>query len=106
MNMSNLCISFTDKPCGPFKHSGQPKGSRMASLPCFMGRLGPESSSGLAEAQACCQVGKHQLAVMLCRWTRQWTAEENRHGDLMNKYCMLSGRVNMRVRTNPAALPS
>eukprot|EP00891_Asterochloris_glomerata_P004275 jgi/Astpho2/4275/Aster-05224 len=31
------------------------------------------------------------------RWTRQWTAEENRHGDLMNKYCMLSGRVNMRA---------
>ncbi len=31
------------------------------------------------------------------RWTRQWTAEENRHGDLMNKYCYLSGRVNMRV---------
>ena len=32
-----------------------------------------------------------------CRWTRQWTAEENRHGDLMNKYCYLSGRVNMKV---------
>ncbi|CAK0780065.1 hypothetical protein CVIRNUC_004927 [Coccomyxa viridis] len=31
------------------------------------------------------------------RWTRQWTAEENRHGDLMNKYCYLSGRVNMRA---------
>lgn len=30
------------------------------------------------------------------RWTRAWTAEENRHGDLMNKYCYLSGRVNMR----------
>ena len=23
------------------------------------------------------------------RWTRQWVAEENRHGDLMNKYCWL-----------------
>lgn len=31
------------------------------------------------------------------RWTREWTAEENRHGDLMNKYCMLSGRVNMKA---------
>jgi acyl-[acyl-carrier-protein] desaturase len=31
------------------------------------------------------------------RWTRQWTAEENRHGDLMNKYCYLSGRVNMKA---------
>lgn len=29
-------------------------------------------------------------------WTRQWTAEENRHGDLMNKYLYLSGRVDMR----------
>lgn len=25
-------------------------------------------------------------------WTRHWTAEENRHGDLMNKYLYLSGR--------------
>jgi acyl-[acyl-carrier-protein] desaturase len=25
-----------------------------------------------------------------------WTAEENRHGDLLNKYIYLSGRVNMR----------
>ncbi len=29
-------------------------------------------------------------------WSRQWTAEENRHGDLLNKYLYLSGRVNMR----------
>ena len=35
---------------------------------------------------------------MVCRWNRQWTAEENRHGDLMNKYCYLTGRVNMKVR--------
>jgi acyl-[acyl-carrier-protein] desaturase len=27
---------------------------------------------------------------------RGWTAEENRHGDLLNKYLYLSGRVNMR----------
>lgn len=26
------------------------------------------------------------------RWTRQWTAEENRHGDAMNKYMWLTGR--------------
>jgi acyl-[acyl-carrier-protein] desaturase len=31
------------------------------------------------------------------KWTRQWTAEENRHGDLLNKYLYLSGRVNMRA---------
>lgn len=30
------------------------------------------------------------------RWTRAWTAEENRHGDLLNKYLYLSGRVDMR----------
>ncbi len=24
-------------------------------------------------------------------WTRQWTAEENRHGDVMNKYMYLTG---------------
>ena len=29
-------------------------------------------------------------------WTRGWTAEENRHGELLNKYLYLSGRVNMR----------
>ncbi len=29
-------------------------------------------------------------------WVRGWTAEENRHGDLLNKYLFLSGRVNMR----------
>jgi acyl-[acyl-carrier-protein] desaturase len=30
------------------------------------------------------------------KWIRMWTAEENRHGDLLNKYLYLSGRVNMR----------
>ncbi len=29
-------------------------------------------------------------------WSRGWTAEENRHGDLLNKYLYLTGRVNMR----------
>ena len=24
-------------------------------------------------------------------WTRAWTAEENRHGDIMNKYMYLTG---------------
>ena len=31
------------------------------------------------------------------RWTRAWTAEENRHGDLLNKYLYLTGRVDMRA---------
>jgi len=30
------------------------------------------------------------------KWTRMWTAEENRHGDLMNKYLYLTGKVNMK----------
>lgn len=30
------------------------------------------------------------------QWVRGWTAEENRHGDLLSKYLYLSGRVNMR----------
>jgi len=30
------------------------------------------------------------------KWLRQWTGEENRHGDALNKYLYLSGRVNMR----------
>jgi len=29
-------------------------------------------------------------------WVQQWTAEENRHGDLLNKYLYLSGKVNMK----------
>ncbi|EMY3559058.1 acyl-ACP desaturase [Flavobacterium psychrophilum] len=30
------------------------------------------------------------------KWIRQWTGEENRHGDVLNKYLYLSGRVNMK----------
>ena len=30
------------------------------------------------------------------KWIRAWTAEENRHGDVLNKYLYLSGRVDMR----------
>jgi hypothetical protein len=30
-------------------------------------------------------------------WTRTWTAEENRHGDILGKYMYLSGRVGMRM---------
>jgi acyl-[acyl-carrier-protein] desaturase len=30
------------------------------------------------------------------KWVRAWTAEENRHGDVLNKFLYLSGRVNMR----------
>ncbi len=30
------------------------------------------------------------------KWVKGWTAEENRHGDLLNRYLYLSGKVNMR----------
>ncbi|NVO32021.1 acyl-ACP desaturase [Hymenobacter lapidiphilus] len=30
------------------------------------------------------------------QWIRGWTSEENRHGDLLNRYLYLTGRVNMR----------
>jgi acyl-[acyl-carrier-protein] desaturase len=30
------------------------------------------------------------------KWSRKWTAEENRHGDLLNKYLYLSGRADMK----------
>ena len=30
------------------------------------------------------------------QWSRNWTAEENRHGDLLNKYLFLSGRADMK----------
>lgn len=29
-------------------------------------------------------------------WNRGWCGEENRHGDILNRYLYLSGRVNMR----------
>jgi acyl-[acyl-carrier-protein] desaturase len=31
------------------------------------------------------------------KWSRVWTGEENRHGELLNKYLYLSGRVNMKL---------
>lgn len=30
------------------------------------------------------------------KWSRMWTAEENRHGDLLNKYLYLTGRADMK----------
>ncbi|MFC3879114.1 acyl-ACP desaturase [Algoriphagus namhaensis] len=31
------------------------------------------------------------------RWSKAWTAEENRHGDLLNKYLYMTGRVDMKA---------
>src|SRR6478609_3451189 len=34
------------------------------------------------------------------QWVRAWTSEENRHGDVLDKYLYLSGRVNMKEMEN------
>lgn len=52
----------------------------------------PTYESWLMDVQGIDQEGKNGWS----RWIRAWTAEENRHGDLLNKYLYLSGRVNMR----------
>ena len=39
------------------------------------------------------ETGSSQSAWAI--WTRSWTAEENRHGDLLRTYLYLSGRVDM-----------
>jgi acyl-[acyl-carrier-protein] desaturase len=31
------------------------------------------------------------------QWSRGWTSEENRHGDLLNRYLALTGRINMHA---------
>ena len=31
------------------------------------------------------------------QWSRGWTAEENRHGDVLNRYLYLTGKVDMRA---------
>lgn len=41
---------------------------------------------------------RDETGASLCpwaAWTRAWTAEENRHGDLLRTYLYLSGRVDM-----------
>lgn len=41
-------------------------------------------------------ISQHEGGNAWSRWVRAWTSEENRHGDLLNKYLYLSGQVNMR----------
>ena len=54
----------------------------------------PTYESWLMDVVGVDQVGEPQGWA---KWVRAWTAEENRHGDLLNKYLYLSGRVNMRA---------
>jgi acyl-[acyl-carrier-protein] desaturase len=42
------------------------------------------------------QMDNNGLGNGWSKWVRSWTGEENRHGDLLNKYLYLSGRINMR----------
>jgi len=52
----------------------------------------PSYESWLMDLEGVDQEGRNGWS----KWVRAWTAEENRHGDLLNKYLYLSGRVNMR----------
>lgn len=52
----------------------------------------PTYESWLMEVEGVDNLGRDGWS----KWVRQWTGEENRHGDLLNKYLYLSGRVNMR----------
>src|SRR6476620_6603661 len=52
----------------------------------------PTYESWLMEVEGVDNEGRNGWAS----WVRQWTGEENRHGDVLNKYLYLSGRVNMR----------
>lgn len=40
--------------------------------------------------------GGQQARTAWGAWNKGWSAEENRHGDILNRYLYLSGRVNMR----------
>ncbi|MFD2551577.1 acyl-ACP desaturase [Bizionia sediminis] len=52
----------------------------------------PTYESWLMDVEGIDQVGRNAWG----KWVRHWTAEENRHGDVLNKYLYLSGRVNMK----------
>jgi len=55
----------------------------------------PTYESWLMDVQGIDQVDEGRESAWVS-WVRKWTAEENRHGDVLNKYLYLSGRVNMR----------
>lgn len=56
------------------------------ALPTYMAML--NTLDGIRD-----ETGRSQTPY--AKWTRQWIAEENRHGDLLNKYLWLTGRVNL-----------
>ncbi|MGY5849266.1 acyl-ACP desaturase [Salegentibacter sp. F14] len=57
----------------------------------------PTYESWLMDMEGVEQHGKTRgEANSWAKWVRHWTGEENRHGDTLNKYLYLSGRVNMK----------
>ncbi|MFO7703505.1 acyl-ACP desaturase [Psychroflexus maritimus] len=56
----------------------------------------PTYESWLMDVEGVNQHKKDGKASSWSKWVRQWTGEENRHGDVLNKYLYLSGRVDMR----------
>jgi acyl-[acyl-carrier-protein] desaturase len=54
----------------------------------------PTYESWLMDVEGVDQVGEGGNGWS--KWVKQWTSEENRHGDVLNKYLYLSGRVNMK----------
>ncbi len=55
----------------------------------------PTYESWLMDVEGIDQHGENRKTGW-AKWVRNWTAEENRHGDVLNKYLYLSGRVNMK----------
>lgn len=55
----------------------------------------PTYESWLMDVEGVDQVDREKENAW-AKWVRHWTGEENRHGDVLNKYLYLSGRVNMR----------
>lgn len=51
----------------------------------------PTYEAWVINAEGIDQLGKNNWS----KWVRGWSAEENRHGDVLNRYLYLSGVVNM-----------
>ncbi|XP_037480346.1 acyl-[acyl-carrier-protein] desaturase 7, chloroplastic-like [Triticum dicoccoides] len=72
-----------------------------AHLVCLVGNMVTEEALPSYQSMANRFQAVHDLTgssgTAWARWTRGWSAEENRHGDVLNRYLyLLSGRVDMR----------
>ncbi len=56
----------------------------------------PTYESWLLDVEGISQTSNNGGDNGWAKWIRAWTSEENRHGDVLNKYIYMSGRVNMR----------